>query len=63
MLIAGGVFIALAIWGWDVPAADVARAALWLLVGLLLLALPAAVLVGIILLLQRLRDRNRGDDT
>ena len=53
-LLAGGVLVAMAVAGWGVPIGDLANAAWLSFLLVLLLALPAALLVGIIVLIRRI---------
>ncbi|MBT5331893.1 MAG: hypothetical protein HOL48_08935 [Porticoccaceae bacterium] len=56
-LMAGGTLVVMAVVGWGVPTGDVLNAAWLSFLMVLLLALPAALLVLIIVLVQRFRAR------
>lgn len=58
-LISGGILVVMAVVGWGVPTADILDAAWVSLLMVLLLALPAALLVGIIVLARRFKREHQ----
>lgn len=54
-MLAGGILVAMAVFGWGVPLANLVNAAWLSFLIVLLLALPAALLVLMIFLVRRFR--------
>ena len=61
VLLAGGMFILLAVVGWGVPVSDILYATFMTLLVLLLLALPAILINVIVWIYRRLRDKQGRD--
>lgn len=57
LMLAGVLFLALAVFGWGVPVPDLLRVAAISLLMILFAALAGAVVVGMMLLFRRLRKR------
>lgn len=56
-LMAGGTLVVMAVVGWGVPSGDILDAAWLSLLMVLMLAVPAALLVFVIVLVQRFKAR------
>lgn len=58
-LLSGSILVVMAVVGWGVPTADLVDAAWLSFLMVIMLALPAALLVGIIVLVRRLKRENK----